>query len=105
MTLTDYAIKNPEMFFNLVRELRKFGVAKLGALVLGPEPREVVAREPAEVDPFAAAHRHHDVMFAASRIRPPFVAPVASTADRPRAIVQRQARDEAAGGSTSKSKR
>jgi hypothetical protein len=97
VTLTDYAIDNPKGFLALVKDLRKAGVVKLGALVLGPAPREPSAAKD-EADPDAVARRKHEVMFAASRIRPPFVAPQRSEAGFPRAIVQRQARDEAANG-------
>lgn len=96
MNLTEFAIKNPDGFIELVGKLRKAGVAKLGALVLGPEPRDHVERDP--VDPIAVAHKRHQVMFAASRIAPPFVPPQGSDNGTPRAIVQRRERDGAANG-------
>lgn len=97
MTLTQYAIERTDEFVAMVAKLRKAGVVKLGALVLGPEPREVAAHDRADADPDAAARRKHDVMFAASSIRPPFVAPSGRTSV-PKAVVQRQVRDEASRG-------
>lgn len=98
MTLTAFAIQAPDAFVDLVKKLRAAGVVKLGALVIGPEPRDAAVHEP--VDPLAAARRKHDVMFAASSIKPPFVAPVAPDGGAPRAIVQRRERDEAADGTS-----
>lgn len=98
MTLTSLAITDPEGFLQLVARMRKLGVVKLGALVLGPEPREHATTEKPKAAPNAEAFRKHQVMFAASRISPPFVPPVPTDANSPRAIVQRRARDEAAGG-------
>ncbi len=101
MTLTALAIKDPAALLALVAKLRKAGVVKLGALVLGPEPREHHASERAEADPDAVAKQRHATMFAASRIQPPFVAPMRHDAPIPRILVQRQRADEAANGTKS----
>lgn len=98
MTLTRFAIEEPAKFVALVKELRAAGVVKLGALVLGPEPKAHASVTADPADPYAAARRKHEVMFAASSIRPPFAPAPTNTVNAPRAIVQRQERDEAANG-------
>ena len=98
MSLTKLAIDRPDEFIDLVKKLRAVGVVKLGALVLGPEPKAHAAVTTDPTDPYAAARRKHEVMFAASSIRPPFAPAQTNTVNAPRAIVQRQERDEAANG-------
>ena len=93
-----FAVCDPEGFTSWCDQLRAAGVVKLGALVLGPKPREAGERD--DVDPDAAARRQHDTMFAASRIKPPF-APRVVDGGIPRAIRERQARDGAADGTKS----
>lgn len=96
-SLTQFAMSEPEAFVAWCDKLRGAGVVKLGALVLGAKPHDGT-REKREVDPDAEARRKHDVMFASSRIKPPFEPPPPSEGGKPRIIVQRQARDEAARG-------
>ncbi len=99
MSLTQFAIDRPDEFFKLVAQLRAAGVAKLGALILGPAPQQPHA--PREVDPDAAARRRHEVMFAASRIRPPFV-PSDAPGVEPKIVAQRRATEEANGTQVSR---
>ncbi len=94
-----FAVCDPTAFVAWCDQLRAAGVVKLGALVLGAKPRDPV--EAKDVDPDAARRREHDTMFAASRIKPPFLASVKSDSGTPRILVQRQARDEATGGTKS----
>ncbi len=97
MTLTELAIDKPEAFVSLCDKLRRAGVVKLGALVLGPLPREAMPTVRDAKDPDAEARRKHEVMFAACRTRPPFEPRVVES-DTPRAVVQRRQRDEAPDG-------
>lgn len=94
-SLTQFAMQDPAGFTAWCDQLRAAGVGKLGALVLVAKPRTPGEKE--DADPDAEAKRRHAIMFAASRVKPPFVAP-APAGGSPRAIVQRQARDEAANG-------
>ncbi len=94
MTLTQYAIENPEAFLALVARLRSAGVVKLGALVLGPP--QAAPHVTREVDPNAEARRRHNVLFAASRIRPPFE-PSDAPGTEPKMVMQRRASEEANG--------
>ncbi len=98
-SLTQYAMTEPKAFLSWCDELRAAGVVKLGALVLGPKPRDPSA--PKEVDPDADALRKHQTMFASTRIAPPFSPPSKGEAGLPRILVQRRERDEAANGSKS----
>jgi hypothetical protein len=100
--LTELAVNDPSAFDAFVARMRKLGVLKLGALVLGPEVKEPVERPKKERDPRAAAQRKHDVMFAATSIRPHLPEPTTPESVVPRAVVQRRARDEALGGKRQK---
>lgn len=102
LRLSALAADDPVAFDALVTRLRALGVVKLGALVLGPKPNDLASRSPREVDPHAAARRHHGVLFASTSIRPPMPEPVAPTNGAPRAVVQRRARDEAPHGARDK---
>ena len=98
MSVVQFAIDYPEKFRALLRTLRAEGVVKFGPIVLGPEPKAHTSSATDPADPYAAARRRHEVMFAASSIRPPFAPAPTNTVNAPRAIVQRQERDEAANG-------
>lgn len=99
MRLTQLAVTSPERFAEFVAELRKLGVVKLGALVLGPKPPEVrtEAERQHEADPVTlarraaeAAERRHATMFAASSMRPPLPVSPPDPGAAPRAVVQRR---------------
>ena len=95
-TLSSFAIQRPDDFCAWCDKLRAAGVVKLGALVLGPKPRSASDVEK-DADPDAAAKRAHDIMFASSRIKPPFVPRQNNEAGYPNAIRERLARTDANG--------
>ena len=98
VTWLQFAFEHPDQLRAFLKTLRAEGVAKYGPIVLGPEPKAHASVTTDPADPYAAARRKHEVMFAASSIRPPFAPAPTNTVNAPRAIVQRQERDEAANG-------
>ncbi len=95
MRLSQLAAHNPDAFADLVARMRKLGVVKLGALVLGPQP--LAPRSETETDAetakrhrMDAAERQHNTMFAASSVRPPLPVAPPDPGGEPRAVVQRR---------------
>lgn len=91
------ALEHPERFAALVRTLREQGVSKLGPLELGP-PVHTAPKDTRDEDPHRALRHRHDVMFAATSVRPPFVAPRPVDTGVPAIVVQRRARNGARDG-------
>lgn len=79
--------------------MRELCVTEWKDIKLGPAPIAHVAKEAAEEDPHAKARRRHEVMFAASSVRPPFVPPAENETGTLRHLVQRRERTEGRRGS------
>ena len=98
-SLSAFAMEDPAGFVRWCDTLRAAGVVKLGALVLGAKPRDPSASDK-DTDPDAEARRKHEIMFASSRIKPPFIPSRTSEAGYPAAVRERLARDGTANGTT-----
>lgn len=91
----------PKQLEAMVQTMRALGVIECDGIKLGPEPQTPSSAKPREPTDIAKARieRQHQIMFAATRARPPLPKPDVY-ANVPRHVVQRQQAQEHGRGET-----